>query len=143
MCPCGGSGDPSAGRAGEETLADEEGFGHLLDGLALLPHRDREGGQADRAAAEELEQGLQDSAVEAVEATGVDLVDLERCRGDVACDDSVGPDLGVVPDPAQQPVGDTGRAAERPAISAAPSEPISTSSRLAERWMTRSSSAGS
>lgn len=111
MGPCGRSGDPSARGAREQALADEEGFGDLLDGLALLPHRDGERGQADRPAAEQLEQGLQDSAVQPVEAARVDLVDLERGGRDVAGDDPVGLDLGVVADPAQQAVGDPGRAA--------------------------------
>ncbi len=62
-----------------------KGFGDLLHGLPLLPHRDGERGQADRSAAEQLQQGFQDGAVEPVEAARVDLVHREgrrrRCRG--------------------------------------------------------------
>ena len=50
MGPGGGGRDPAAGRAGEQALADEEGFGDLLHGLTLLPHRDGERGQSDRSA---------------------------------------------------------------------------------------------
>src|SRR5690242_17003603 len=114
MGPCGRGRHPAARCTGEQSLPYEEGLGDLLDGLALLPHRDRERGQTDRAAAEQLEQGLQDTAVEPVEAAGVDLVDLERGRGDLARDDPVRLDLRVVPDAAQQTVGDTGRAAGAP-----------------------------
>lgn len=131
------------GGAGQQTFAYEEGLGDLFHGLALLPHRDRERGEADRPAAEQLEQGLQDTAVEPVETAAVDLVHLEGRPGDVPGDEAVGLDLRVVPDAAQQAVGDTGVPRERPAISAAPAGSISTSRRLAERWMTRSSSMGS
>jgi hypothetical protein len=78
MRPRGGGGDASARGAGQQPLPYEEGLGDLLDGLALLPHGDRERGQADRAAAEQLEQRFEDTAVEPVEAAPVDLVDLER-----------------------------------------------------------------
>lgn len=143
MRPRGRGGDASARGTGQQSLPYEEGFGDLLDGLALLPHGDGERGQADRSPAEQLEQRFEDTAVEPVEAAAVDLVDLEGGSGDVLGDEAVGLDLRVVPYAAQQPVGDAGVPRERPAISAAPAGSISTSRRFAERWMTRSSSVGS
>lgn len=142
MRPCGRSGHAPAWGAGEQALPYEEGFGDLFHCLTLLPHGYGERGQADRSAAEQLEQGLQHAPVEAVQAPGVDLVDGEGGRGDLLGDQAIGLDLGVVADPAQQAVGDAGVPRERPAISAAPVASISTSSRPAERWITRSSSAG-
>lgn len=142
MRPGSGGRDPAARRPGQQSFPYEEGLGDLLDGLPLLPHGDRQGGQADRAAAEELQQRAEDGTVQPIESAGVNLVHLEGGRGDLPVDRSFRLDLGVVADPAQQPVGDTGVPRERPAISAAPSTSISTSRRRAERWMTRSSSAG-
>ncbi len=86
MRPCGGRRDPPARGTGQQSLPYEEGLGDLLDGLPLLPHRDGQRGEPDRAAAEQLEQGVEDTAVEAVETAGVDLVDLQGGRGDVARD---------------------------------------------------------
>lgn len=143
MRPGRGGGDPPTRGTGQQAFAYEEGFGDLLDRLALLSHGDRESGEADGAAAEELDQRFEDGAVEPVEATAVHLVDAEGHPGDVTGDVPVGLDLRVVTDPTQQSVGDTGVPRERPAISAAPWASISTSRRFAERWMTRSSSAGS
>ena len=40
------------GRAAEQALTDQEGFGDRLHGLGLLPHRNGQGGQAHRAAVE-------------------------------------------------------------------------------------------
>ncbi len=143
MRPGRGRRHPSPRGTGEQTLPDQEGLGHLLHGLTLLPHRDGERGQADRAAAEQFQQRLQHRAVQPVQAPGVHLVHREGRGGDVLGDPAVRLDLRVVPDAAQQAVGDAGVPRERPAISAAPSASISTSSRLAERWTTRSSSPGS
>ena len=86
MGPCRRCGDPAARGTGEQPLPYEEGLGDLLDGLALLPHRDGERGQADRSAAEELEQGLEHPPVEPVEAAGVDLVDRQGRLGDLPGD---------------------------------------------------------
>ncbi|GAA3155408.1 hypothetical protein GCM10017687_86770 [Streptomyces echinatus] len=110
MRPCRGRGHPAARGTGEQALPDQERLGDLLHGLPLLPHRDGEGGQADRSAAEQLQQRLQDRAVEAVEAAGVDLVDGEGGGRDLAGDHPVGLDLRIVADAAQQTVGDAGRA---------------------------------
>src|SRR3954447_20492755 len=52
MTPGRRGGDPATGRAGQQPRADEERLGDRLDGLGLLGHRDRQGGQPHRAAAE-------------------------------------------------------------------------------------------
>ena len=59
-------------------------------------------GPPAEAAAQDVEHG----AVEPVQAELVDLVELQRRPGDLQGHHAVGADLGVVADPAQQPVGD-------------------------------------
>src|SRR5882757_5914901 len=98
MCPCRRCRHPATGSTGEQSLPYEERLGDLLHGLTLLPHRDRECGQADRTAAEELEQGFEHSTVQAVEAARIHLVHGESRRGDVLRDEAVGLDLRVVAD---------------------------------------------
>src|ERR1700733_6878988 len=111
VLPARAGGDPAARRPGEQAVPDQERLGDRLDGLRLLPYRDGEGGQANRAAAEPPDQGVEHSPVEAVEAELVHLVQLERGPGELPGDQAVGADLGVVADPAQQAVSDPGRAA--------------------------------
>jgi hypothetical protein len=96
---------------GEEADPDQERLGDLLHGLPLLPHGDGQGGDADGSAPEVPAQHLDDGAVEGVEPQLVDLVQLEAAAGHVVGDHAVGLDLGVVADPAEQPVGDARRAA--------------------------------
>ena len=73
----------------------------------------------------------------------VDLVEVEGGVGDVAGDDAVGAHLGVVADPAQQPVGDP-RGAARPGgdLGGAVGGRASTPSSPAERCTIVSSSCG-
>lgn len=111
MGPGRRGGDPAPRRPGQQTFPYQEGFRDLLDRLALLPHGHCEGGQAHRAAAEELQQRAEHRPVQPVQAPGVDLVHPECRGGDGAVDPAVRLDLGVVADAAEQPVGDTGRTA--------------------------------
>src|SRR3954447_5962256 len=83
MAPCGCSGDPASGGAGQQPCPDEERLGDGLDRLGLLGHRDRQRGQPYRAAAEPTEQRVEDRPVEPVEAELVDLVDLQRGARDL------------------------------------------------------------
>lgn len=102
---------PGRGGPGQESLPYQEGLRHLLDRLALLPHGHRERRQTHRAAAEEPQQRLEHRAVEAVESAGVHLVHPQGGGSHLPGDQAVHLDLGIVTDAAQQPVGDTGRAA--------------------------------
>ena len=85
---------------------DEERLGDLLDGLHLLADGDREGADADRPAAEPAHQRVQHGSVEPVQPQFVHVVDGQRGTGDLLGDHPVGPDLGVVAHPAEQPIGD-------------------------------------
>ncbi len=111
MSPCRGGRDPAPGSTGEQPLPYQERLGDLLHGLALLADGDGEGGQPDGTAAEQLEQGFEHGPVEPVEPAPVHLVHLQGGTGHLAVDHAVGPDLRVVPDPAQQAVGDARGAA--------------------------------
>src|SRR3712207_2423305 len=68
-----GGGHAPARRALEEAALEQVGLVDVLDRVRLLAHRDREGRQPDRAAAEARAHRGEDLAVEAVEAEGVDL----------------------------------------------------------------------
>ncbi|MDT5287643.1 MAG: holliday junction helicase RuvB, partial [Mycobacterium sp.] len=70
-------------------------------------HRER--GHPHRSATEAAGEHREHGAIQPVQAQLVDVVDGKRGLGDVTGDDAVGADLGVVADPAQQPVGDAGR----------------------------------
>src|SRR3954447_14645992 len=111
MAPRGRRRDPAARRAGEQTRPDEEGLGDGLEGLRPLRDSPRQCGEPHRAATEAAQQGVEDCAIEPIETDLVDLVDLQCRPGDVAGHHAVSADLGEVTHPAQQPVGDAGRAA--------------------------------
>src|SRR4051794_33449534 len=95
--------DPAPGGAGQQPKPDEEGFGDLLDGLALLADGDRQRAEPDRPAAEAAAQNIEDGPVEAVEAGAVHLVEVQRPSGDVEAAGPVAADLCVVADPSQEP----------------------------------------
>ena len=103
--------DAPAWRAGEHPLLDQERLVHVLDRLGLLADADRQRRQADRAAAELAAQGVEDGAVDLVEAELVDPEQRQPGARDVGRDVAVAADLGEVADPAQQAVGDARRAA--------------------------------
>ena len=106
--------DAPTWRAGDHPLGDQERLVHVLDRLGLLTDADRHRRQPDRTAVELGAQRGEDRPVDLVEAAIVDAEQRQPVAGDVGVDRPVGADLGEVAHPAQQPVGDTRRAA-RPA----------------------------
>ena len=76
----GRGGDPPARGALDEPLLEQVGLVDVLDRVGLLADRDRQRGQADRAALELLADRPQDVAVEPVQAGVVDLQQVERLR---------------------------------------------------------------
>lgn len=68
MGPGRRGGDAAARSPGQQSFPYEKRLGDLLDGLPLLPDRDRQRGQAHRAAAEELQQGAEDGTVQPIES---------------------------------------------------------------------------
>src|SRR5207342_1357061 len=95
----------------EQALLEQVGLEHVLDRVGLLADRDGQGREPDRAAAELGRDRVEQGAVAAIEAAGVDLEHLQGEGGDLGVDRAAIPDLGDVADPLQQPVGDPRRAA--------------------------------
>ena len=83
----------------------------VLDRVGLLAERDGDRGEADRASAELEGDRLEELAVDPLEPSLVDLVELERLPRDVRGDRALVPYLRDVPDAPEDPVGDARRAA--------------------------------
>jgi hypothetical protein len=107
-------GHAPARRPVEEAGLDEERLVHVLDGVPFLVDGGGQAVDADRAAAELVDDRPQQLAIDLVEAVLVHLEQLQRRARHITRDAAVGPHLRVVADPSQQPVGDARRAA-RPA----------------------------
>ena len=75
--------DAAAGGPLEETELEQVRLVDVLDRVRLLAQRDRQRGKPDRAAVEALDDGAQQLAIDRLEATLVDLEQLEGLAGDV------------------------------------------------------------
>ena len=101
---------PAPGRPGQEAQLHQVWLVHVLQGHGLLADGGGQGLQAHGTAAVVLDDGPQHPPVDGVQPQ---VVDLQRAQGlvrHILGDDAVGLHLGEVPDPAQHPVGDPGRA---------------------------------
>src|SRR5689334_23279291 len=76
----------ATGRALQETLLDKIRLDDLLDGVARLGERGRNGLDADRPAAVVERDRGEIAAVHRVEARAIDLERAERLVGDLAVD---------------------------------------------------------
>ena len=101
---------PAAWGAREQTLLDEEGLVHVLHRLGELADGDGERRQADRAAVELLAERAEDRPVDLVEPDAVDPEHGQPLARGRRVDRPVAAHLGEVAHPAQQAVGDAGRA---------------------------------
>src|SRR4051812_9363534 len=111
MLPGRRRGDTSTRRAHEQAALDEERLVYILHRLGRLTHGDGEGRQPDGTTDEAAADRPEDRPVDLVEP---ELVDAEQRKTGVGrrfVEHPAAPDLGVVAHPAQQPVGDAGRAA--------------------------------
>ena len=95
----------------EEPLLDQERLDDILQRAALLADGRGNAVDADRAAIEALDDGVRSLRSSVSNPSRIDLQQIERRIGDRLIDVAVGPYLRVVAHPAQQPVGDTRRAA--------------------------------
>ena len=100
-----GGDDPAADGPVEEADAHEEGLVDALDRVLVLVDGRGDRPDADRAAAEVLDDGREDLAVDVVEAEDVDLHHVQGPLGFLDRDDAAALDVDVVADAAQQPVG--------------------------------------
>jgi len=111
MCICQRRGCSSAGSASQESELDQERLVHVLDGVFLLAHGHGQGLDPHRAAGELLDDGLQDPAIHLVESPLVHVQAVQRIMGHTPVNRAVSQDLGEVPHPPQEAVGDAGGAA--------------------------------
>src|SRR6185503_12823472 len=84
---------------------------HVLDRVALFADRAREIVDADRSAAELVDDGLQELPIHHIQARDVDVEHAQARVGYFASDAALRFHFGVVAHPAQQAVGDARRAA--------------------------------
>src|SRR5581483_2992907 len=105
--PCRGGRHPTPRRALEHAELKQERLVDVFEGVRLFADADGERRQTDRAAAEAATYGVEDGAVEFVEALLIHAEESEALVGCLLGDDAVAPNLGVVADPAQEAVGDS------------------------------------
>ena len=98
-------------RAHEKAAHDEVGLVDVLYRVRLLAERHGQRLQPDWPAVELLDDRSQDVAVELVEPLAVHLEQLQGSQTDLLADAPLVTHLGEVADAAQEPVGDTRRAA--------------------------------
>src|SRR5438270_265790 len=108
--PSRGGGHPPSGRPLEHAELQQERLVDVLDGLRFLTDADGERGEADGPAAEAPAHGVENGAVDLVEAVLVDTEESEARMRRRFRHDAVAPHLCIVADTPEQAVGDTGRA---------------------------------
>ena len=107
-------GDTAARRAIEKAGLDQERLVDVFDRVLFFADGGRDAVDAHRAAAELVDDGSQQLAIDLVEAVIVDLEQLQRRARDLGVDPAVGADLRIVAHAPQEAVRDARRAA-RPA----------------------------
>ena len=83
----------TTGGAFDETFFDEEGFIDILDRSGIFSHRRSDGIEADRSAAELIDDGEQQFVVYLIETEGIDIECFEGVLGNLQIDFSVPFDL--------------------------------------------------
>ena len=101
---------PAPGGALDQALLQKVGFDDLFQGVALFGQCRRQGFDTYRAAAVMLGHGGEIAPVHGIETAAIDLETGERLIGDLGGDGPVAGHRGEITDPAQEPVGDPGRA---------------------------------
>ena len=107
----GGHGHAAARGTFDEALHDEKGFVNLFQSRSIFANGNRQGRKSDRAAVEFVNHRFEETGVHFVETVLIDL-DHDECGfGNLGSDFSVGTDLSVIADPAEEVVGDARSAA--------------------------------
>ena len=86
----------ATGGAFDETFFDEIGFIDILDGTGIFTHGGRDCIEADRSAAELIDDGKQQFIVDLIKTEGIDIECFEGVLGDLEIDGTVTFDLGEV-----------------------------------------------
>ncbi len=89
-------GHPPPGGALQKAALEQVGLVDVFDRVRLLADRHRKGGQTHGPPLELLSHRAQDVAVEAVEALGVHLEQVERLARHPRVDPPAAADLGIV-----------------------------------------------
>ena len=92
-------------------LLDQIGLQYIFDRVPLLAQRRSQVVDSYRPAIELVDHGQQQTTVEVVEATLVDIEQVQCLVGDHPGNVALPPDLGEVAYPAQQAIGDSRRTA--------------------------------
>ena len=106
----GGSGDAATQGALQIALLDKIGFEYVLDGVLGFANRGSEVVHPHRTTTKLVDDGHNELLVHQVEADGIHVEQGQGGIGRGPGDAAIGFHLGVVAHPAQQPVGDSGRA---------------------------------
>src|SRR5574341_168494 len=93
----------------QEAELDQERLVHILDGVLFLADGNGQGLDPHRPAGELLDDGLENPAVHLVETPIVHVQAVQGIAGHALVDRAVPQNLGEVPHPSEQPVGDPGR----------------------------------
>ncbi len=107
----GRQGDAALRGALEVALHDEEGFMDLLQGAGFFADGDGEGGDTGGPTLVADGKGFEEAHVHLIEAIGINLKHVESGISGFAGDAAIRADLGVVPDPAEEVIGDARGAA--------------------------------
>lgn len=102
---------PTAWRALQIALLDQVRLDHVFDGIGRFADGGGEIVQPDRATAEFFQNCAEQLAIHEVKAEGVDIEHAQRGIRHGEGDVSFRLDFGIIAHPAQQAVGDAGRAA--------------------------------
>ena len=104
-------GHASACRAHHVTLLYQVGLDDIHDRVGFFADRSGDRLQPDGAAVELLDDGLQDPSVHLVQTVLVDVQEGEGGLRHLFVDDTLGFHLGIIPDPLQESVDNSRRAA--------------------------------
>lgn len=100
-----------ARRALDEALLQEERLANVLDRSRIFANAGGDGFETHRPTAELLDDRCEDGAVQPVETEPIDFKHGKRFVGNRLRNRVVLVDLGKIPDPAQEAIGDAGRTA--------------------------------
>ena len=95
----------------DESFLDEVRLIDILNRAGIFAHSGSDGIEADRAAAELIDDGREEFVIYLIEAESIDIQRLESVLGDVEIDRAVAFDLSEVAHASQEGVGYTGRTA--------------------------------
>ena len=106
--------DTASRRAVEKTELHQIGLVDFLDRAGVLADRGGDRVQTDGSTGVFIEDCAHHFLVNLVKPVRVNFEQIERNTGHSTADRTVGPYLRIVPDPAQEPIGDAGRSPAAP-----------------------------